>query len=203
MNKPRSFIKVVGIGILAACGATFAEGQPANLTLQNLQAAYNGESNARVRYLAFADQAQKEGYLRVAVLFRAAARAEEIHLHNHAAVIRQLGATPTASIKNPVVESTKNNLERSASKDEAYERDTMYPQFIKTAQEQHVPAAVKTFEYAREAEAAHYNLFVDALDHLDQMRAEGTTYYVCKVSGYTSAAPDLNHCVGSEYEAIK
>ena len=67
-------------------------------TLQNLQAAYNGESNAHARYLAFAEQADREGYPQVAVLFRAAARAEEIHLTNHAAVIRQLGATPKANI---------------------------------------------------------------------------------------------------------
>jgi hypothetical protein len=33
------------------------------LTLRNLQTAYDCESNARVRYLAFAEQADKEGYL--------------------------------------------------------------------------------------------------------------------------------------------
>jgi rubrerythrin len=66
-------------------------------TLENLQAAYNGESNAHSRYLAFAKQASLEGYGEVASLFRAAARAEEIHASNHAAVLRMLGAVPQAT----------------------------------------------------------------------------------------------------------
>lgn len=202
MHRHRTSLSIAAVGVLAVCGLT-AIGQPTHQTLQNLQAAYNGESNARARYLAFAEQAQTEGYARVAVLFRAAARAEEIHLNNHAAVIRQLGAVPTATIQKPVVGLTKENLESSANKGEAYERDTMYPQFIKTAQAENLPAAVKTFEYAREAEAEHYKLFTNALEHLDQMRSAGTTYYVCKISGFTSAGADPNHCVASEYEQIK
>ena len=44
-------------------------------TLDNLQAAFNGESNAHARYLAFADKADQEGYGEVGSLFRAAAKA--------------------------------------------------------------------------------------------------------------------------------
>lgn len=187
-------------GILVSPAARAGTNGP---TLQNLQAAYNGESNAHVRYLAFAEQANKEGYVQVAILFRAAARAEQIHLNNHAAVIKQLGGTPEAKIENPVVRSTKENLDASASKGEAYERDTMYPRFIKAAEAEGIPAAVKTFQYAQEAEAEHYNLFTGASDHLDKMRTMGAIYYVCKTSGYTSASMDAAHCPGTEYEAIK
>ncbi len=42
-------------------------------------AAFNGESNANARYVAFAVKADEEGYKGVGSLFRAAARAEEIH----------------------------------------------------------------------------------------------------------------------------
>lgn len=48
-------------------------------TLQNLQTALNGERNAHARYLAFAEEADQEGYEAVASLFRAAAAAEEVH----------------------------------------------------------------------------------------------------------------------------
>jgi rubrerythrin len=171
-------------------------------TLRNLQNAYNGENNARTRYLAFAEQADKEGYARVAVLFRAAARAEEIHLTNHAAVIKQLGAIPQARIEKPLVRSTKDNLEKSASKGEAYERDTMYPDFIKKAELEGLSAAVESFRYALEAETEHYNLFAAAAGHLDQMRAAGSAYYVCRVSGYTSAHRDPARCVKGEFETI-
>ena len=64
-------------GPLAAVAAA-----PRRSTLDNLQAAFNGESNANARYLAFAKKADEEGYGQVASLFRAAARAEEIHAAN-------------------------------------------------------------------------------------------------------------------------
>ena len=43
-----------------------------------------------------------------------------------------MGGTPEAKIETPVVKSTKENLE-AAIKGESYERDTMYPEFLKQA----------------------------------------------------------------------
>src|ERR1700759_5490471 len=60
-------------------------------TIRNLLSAFEGESNAHVRYSAFAVHADGEGLHGAASLFRAAARAEQIHAANHAPVIRQLG----------------------------------------------------------------------------------------------------------------
>ena len=50
---------------------------------KDLKEAFAGESQANRKYLAFAEQAEKEGYTQVAKLFRAAAAAETIHAHNH------------------------------------------------------------------------------------------------------------------------
>ena len=61
------------------------------VTVQNLMAAFEGESNAHAKYTAFADKADSEGLLGAASLFRAAARAEQIHAANHARVISILG----------------------------------------------------------------------------------------------------------------
>jgi rubrerythrin len=195
-------IAAAGIWLLPAATSP-KETLAGKLTLRNLQTAYNGESNARTRYLAFAGQADKEGYAQVAVLFRAAACAEEIHLTNHAVVIEQIGAVPLARIEKPVVRSTKENLEQSASKGEAYERDTMYPNFITIAELEGVSAAVDSFGYALETEAEHYNLFTSALQHLDQMRTAGAVYYVCTASGYTSDHRDPMRCLKGEYETVK
>ena len=52
-------------------------------TLDDLMVAFAGESQANRKYLAFADQADKEGFPQVAKLFRAAAAAETVHAHNH------------------------------------------------------------------------------------------------------------------------
>lgn len=179
------------VAVLMAAVAGTAQTKPsakANKTLQNLQAAYNGESNAHAKYLAFAQKADEEGYRGVGSLFRAAARAEQIHLTNHAAVIRELDAEPQATIVTPVVKSTLQNLLASANRGEAYERDTMYPRFIKQAHLDVNLGAVRTFEYARTAEAEHFKLFAAAAKNLENMR-DATTYYVCPMCGYTTHDP--------------
>lgn len=115
----------------AVCASAEDASAPAvvrKTTLDNLMAAYNGESNARVRYLAFAQKADAEGYGQAASLFRAAARAEQIHLRHHAELIKQLGGIPAAEIEKVDVGITKGNLE-SAVKGETSEKDTMCPEF--------------------------------------------------------------------------
>src|SRR5512142_2024615 len=120
-------------------------------TLDNLQAAFNGESNARARYLAFAAKADQEGYAQAASLFRAAARAEEIHAANHAVVITNMGAVPKAVIEPSAVKSTRENLE-AAIAGETYEREVMYPDFIAVAKEEKNSPALRTFTYALKVE---------------------------------------------------
>lgn len=155
-------------------------------TLENMQAAYNGESNAHVRYLAFAKQADQEGYGEVGSLFRAAARAEEIHANNHAAVIKALGQQPQAKIEAPEVKSTKENLE-AAIKGESYERDSMYPQFLKQARMDHNKAAVKSLNYAKQAEEEHARLYTETLQKLDRLKgSQPTAYLVCPNCGFTT-----------------
>jgi len=175
--------------LLAAAGTTTASSS----TLENLQAAYNGESNAHARYLAFATKADAEGYVQVASLFRAAARAEEIHAVNHAVVIKKMGDTPTAKIEKPTVKTTKENL-AAAIQGETYERDTMYPEFLKEARAKRNIDAIQTFNYAKSAEAEHARLYADALKDLEQMRVKGVTYYVCTVCGFTTTKLDFNKC---------
>ncbi len=159
-------------------------GAAQNKTLENLMAAYNGESNAHAKYLAYAEKADTEGYGKVASLFRAAASAEKIHLTNHARVIEGMGGTPKADIKLPAVKSTKENLE-DAVKGESYERSTMYPEFITQAEKENNPDAVRTFTYAKAAEAEHAKLYQTALANLAEWKAPKSNFYVCPICGYT------------------
>ncbi len=163
-------------------------------TLDNLQAAYNGESNANARYLVFAKKADDEGYGEVASLFRAAAKAEEIHASNHAAVIRQMGATPVALIEPSVIKSTRENL-RVAIEGETYERDIMYPEFIAAAKQEKSSAALRSFTYALKVEAVHAVLYQDALKTLDTLRGKKHTYYVCPDCGNTLAELNILNCL--------
>ena len=158
--------------------------------LQNMQAAYNGESNAHHRYLAFAKQADAESYGEVASLFRAAARAEEIHASNHAVVIKSLGATPQMQLVAPEVKSTRENLQE-AIKGETYERDIMYPAFLKQARAEGNRDAVRSLNLARLAEVEHAKLYTQALQNLGNLKGSASkVFYVCPVCGFTT--PDLN-----------
>jgi rubrerythrin len=157
-----------------------------NKTLQNLQSAFEGESNAHNRYVAFAQKADQEGYGEVASLFRALARAEEIHMRNHEEVIRKMGAEPQAILAKFFSQSTQKNLESSANKFELYEGNKIYPKFIVQARAEGNGDAVRTFEYARAAELQHFKLLNTALKNLERMRGKQGTFYVCPVCGATS-----------------
>ncbi len=161
---------------------------PVSQTVSNLLAAYEGESNATIKYTAFAIKAETEGYLRVAALFRAAARAEQVHAAHHARVIRKMGGTPVATIHALEVKSTRENLQ-AAKAGEEYERDVMYPTFIKEAKGPADKEAVRSFALAMKAEAVHAKLYGEAMADLEAQR-EPVTFYVCLVCGEVTA--DLN-----------
>ena len=175
-------------------GISGAEAAKTNKTLDNLQTAYNGESNANAKYLAYAVKADEEGFHKAARLFRAAASAEEVHLKNHAEVIKGMGGTPMAEIKLPQIKSTKENLE-DAIKGETYEQTTMYPQFLAQAEKEKNPAAVQTFTYAQEVEAEHAKLYKKALSDLGAWKKADVYFYVCPICGYTvEGKPDFTYC---------
>ncbi len=163
-------------------------------TLENLQAAFNGESNAHAKYLAYSKKAGEEGYLKVAALFRATAAAEEIHFNNHARVIKAMGATPKAEINLPEIKSTKENL-AEAIKGETYEETVMYPQFLAQAEKEHNDDAIETFTYAKAAEGEHAKLYKKALSNLNNWKVADVGFSVCPTCGYTvEGKPTFTDC---------
>jgi rubrerythrin len=175
-------------------------------TVLNLQSAYTAESNAYVRYLAFAERAQEHEFGEAASLFRAAACAEHIHLRNLAAVMRKMGYEPVVRIDTPVVKTTAENLQTSAEVGEAYERDVQYPESIKAARAEGNDKAVRVFQHTMTAEAQHAKLFKAALTNLHKMDMTNRVYYVCSMCGYTAerAAKPCPGCGNPEgvYEEI-
>lgn len=163
-------------------------------TLDNMQAAFSGESNAHARYLAFAQRADADGYGEVASLFRAAARAEEIHASNHAAVIKEMGSVPKAQLEFPIVKSTRENLE-AAIKGETYERDSMYPEFLRQARADRSTRAIRSLNYARTAEIEHAKLYAAALQALDSLKGSShATFFVCPTCGFTVRQANFEEC---------
>lgn len=182
-------------------------------TLENLLAAFEGESNAHAKYTAFAVKADADGLHGAASLFRAAGRAEQIHAANHAGVIEQLGGEAKCEIHAVEVKSTLENL-KTALAGEQYEVDLMYPEFLAEAKDKIIAAAVRTMTFALEAEKTHARLYGEAIALLqggqkDSWVSAPRTFYVCPVCGYTSETPEEHdlcpvcNCPWERFEAIQ
>lgn len=165
----------------------------AQATLNNLMEAFAGESNANARYLAFAKKADEEGYGKVGGLFRAAARAEQVHFEKHAKVIESLGGKAVTNVAVPEVKTTKENLE-AALKGEKYESKIMYPEFLTQAKKDGVADAVDAFEDAQAAEAVHAGWYEKALANLEAWKTPNADFYVCPVCGNVVDALTMKEC---------
>jgi rubrerythrin len=186
-----NIILLIGVALVAA--VLPAQAKVSEQTLDNLNAAFQGESNAAHRYEAFAKKADAEGYAHAARLFRAAARAETIHKENHKEAILALGGKIKDFKLDEVKAGTTAENLQAAIKGETYEKDTMYPDFLKQAKTDGAKEATRTLVYAQKAEAEHAKLYQNALDNLSQKT--DAPIYVCKVCGYTTTKlPDRN-CV--------
>lgn len=136
-------------------------------TLDNLMGAFAGESQANRKYIAYGKKAEKDGKKNAAKLFKAASDAETIHALKHFEVAGKIN-------------STVENL-NDAVAGENHEYQSMYPEFLKVAQEEGNQAAVRTFTYALKAEEVHARLYKEALDNIEQ--EEEVFYYLCPVCG--------------------
>jgi rubrerythrin len=129
-----------------------------------------------------------------ASLFRAAAKAEEIHARNHSDVIRKMGATPAVNLEPIEAKSTHENL-KTAIADEKYERDIIYPEFVEVATHEKATAAIRTLTFALKVEAVHAVLHQDALDNLQKRTGTNHTYYVCPDCGNTLEEVNIVKCL--------
>lgn len=141
-------------------------------TSENLQEAFAGESQANRKYLAFAKQAEKDGYPQVSRLFRAAAEAETVHAHAH---LRVMGG----------VKSTADNVQ-AAIDGEGHEFKKMYPDFLAEAEKEGNKPATFSFKNALAVEEIHHGLYEEAQAAVKSGSDLGETkIYVCPVCGNT------------------
>ncbi len=166
----------------------------------NLRAAFAGETQAKRRYLFFAEKADQEGQPQIARLFRAASAAENVHARRHFEAMGAAGSTMdsmTAAVTNEAggeAVSTKDNL-TAAITGEHYEFTKMYPVFIKEAEKDDNVKAAVSFGRANSVEKVHHSLFEAALKALEAKQPLKTEdYYVCGVCGYTVAGEAPEKC---------
>ena len=147
-------------------------------TLEDLMAAFAGESQANRKYLAYAKKADQEGLPQVAKLFRAAAEAETMHAHAHLRNAKKIG-------------TTAENLQ-DALAGETYEFTKMYPEMIKDVEAEGEKAIAQYMGFVNEVEEVHANLYKKAI--ADPAGLPAVDYYICPVCGYTHEGPMTEAC---------
>jgi len=151
------------------------------MTEENLKAAFAGESQAHMRYLIFAEVAEREGKPNIARLFRAIAYAEQVHAANH---YRELG----------MVKATPENL-GEAMAGETFEVEEMYPAYDAVAELQGENGAKRSIHYALEAEKVHAEMYRKAKEAAENGKdIELGTVYICPVCGYTVEGEAPEYC---------
>ncbi len=161
------------------------------MTDANLRTAFAGESQAHIRYLIFADRAEREGKPHVARLFRAISFAEQIHATKH---YRTLGE----------IQDTSQNLQ-AAINGETYEVEEMYPAFKAVAELQGEKQAVQATDWALQVEKVHAGMYTQAKQAVDSGTdvAVGDVY-ICEVCGHTTEMlPDKCPICGAAKERYR
>jgi rubrerythrin len=149
------------------------------MTEEFLKNALAGESQAHVKYAAFAEKAHQENQPNVARLFKANSYAEQVHATNH---FRTLGG----------IGKTGENL-AAAVAGETFEVTEMYDASLVVAAHQGEAAAKMSFGAASKAEEVHAAFYKKAQEAVAAGKdLTAGVLYVCDVCGFTGEgdAPD-------------
>ena len=147
-------------------------------TKANLKLAFQGESEAYFRNIAYAKVAEKEGLPQIAKLFRAMAEAEAIHSLK---VLKLRG----------IVKDTEANLERAFGT-ESFALEQAYPKLIREAEEEGEKGASIALSQSRDVEEFHAALYKKAIN--DMMAERESDYHICKVCGYITDGEVPDNC---------
>ncbi len=163
------------------------------MTEKNLRDAFAGESQAHMKYLIFADKAEREHLPNIAKLFRGIAHAEFVHASNHFRALQEL-------------KSTKENL-GSAYDGEMFEVEEMYPAYKEVAKLQGEKTAVRTTDWALQTEKTHAEMYKEAKAKAEAGQDEDDlTIWVCNICGYTAIGdevPDVCPICGAKSDAFQ
>ena len=154
-------------------------------TEQNLNTAFAGESQARVKYQYYASKAKKEGYEQIAAIFQETSDNEKEHAKIWFKLLHDGG-----------VPDTITNL-KDAAKGENYEYTDMYAGFAKEAREEGFEEIATLFEEVGKIEKEHETRYLKLLDNLERgltFKKDGVTIWKCRNCGYIHSgdtAPDV------------
>lgn len=171
-------------------------------TIQNLAAAFAGESQARNRYSFYAKVAKKEGLEQISAIFTETAEQERAHASVLFKLMQELKKRVEGGFDTVMVEAevptvfgdTAMNL-RASIDGEDHEHTSMYPGFAQVAEEEKLPEIAARLRAIARAERHHsdrYKALLDALEGGTVFASESAeTEWACRECGYihTGAEP--------------
>ena len=144
-------------------------------TEKNLQAAFEGESQARNKYTYFASKAKKEGYEQIAALFLETADNEKEHAKIWFKLLHG-GEVPT----------TTENL-KAAADGENFEWTDMYDRMAKEAKEEGFDQIAFLFESVGKIEKEHEARYRKLLENIEGdlvFSKDGDCIWKCRNCGH-------------------
>ncbi|MEQ1877563.1 MAG: rubrerythrin family protein [Bdellovibrionia bacterium] len=171
------------IVVFAILGGSISQAKTYD-TIENLNKAFEIETNASNMYSKYAEKAELEGYPAIAKLFRAASFSEILHARNHLAVIEGLGGKAKIIELKPVKPGTTIANLAGASSVERESELKVYSHFIEQADKDGLKNARESFKFAWDSELQHAKLFITRLKNSKDIQ-KNTDFYVDIKSGET------------------
>jgi rubrerythrin len=142
-------------------------------TVENLKAAFAGESQARNKYTYFAKVARNESYHYIGKIFEEAADNEKQHAKDEFKLLNGIG-------------DTKTNL-KEAIEGEVHETFTMYPTFAKEAEAEGNTDAARLFTQIAKVEKEHgerYKKLLEMVESGTVFKRDKPIKWKCSKCGY-------------------
>jgi rubrerythrin len=163
-------------------------------TVENLAAAFIGESQARNRYTFYAKIAKEAGYEQISDIFLLTAENEREHAKWLFRLINELKKRSKENLDEIKVEAsaptilgtTQENL-RAAIAGEHYENTEMYPEFADIAEKQGFPDIAKRLRSIALAEGHHekrYRRLLAEMEGGTLFKKKQKVAWVCRKCGY-------------------
>ncbi len=165
-------------------------------TEKNILTAFAGESQARNRYVYFASQARKEGFMQISAIFAETAEQEKEHAKRLFKMLEGGEGEVQASFPAGVIGKAAENL-KASSAGENHEWTEMYPSFAKVARDEGFEEMAGIFESIAVAEKQHEKRYLALLKNIEEghvFKKDKPVVWRCLNCGYVqegAEAPEL------------
>lgn len=159
-------------------------------TARSLMKAFAGESQARNRYMIYAEKAHQEGLHQIAQIFTITASNEDAHAKQFFQAMNEYGLnqrTVDIAADFPVaINNTMTNLE-SAAQGEHEEHAKLYPEYAQIAGQEGFPGIAKLFSDIASIEKNHeerFRAFYELVRDNELLKKDVEITWICDVCGY-------------------